>query len=52
MLEIVVVKWLMEFFLPRLLLGLLIFCLLVVTGMVQPTHAAQADIPVLELSLD
>jgi len=33
-------KWLMDFFLPRLLLGMLIFCLMIVTGLIQPSHSA------------
>ena len=32
-------KWLMDCFLPRLLLGALIFCFMIVTGMIGPAHA-------------
>lgn len=34
-------KWLLDFFLPRLLLGMLIFCLMIVMGLIQPSSAAQ-----------
>ena len=40
-------KWLMDSFLPRLLLGALIFCFMIVTGMVGPAHANDSDIAVL-----